>query len=83
MKTKLTLTIDRSISHRAKSLARRQGSSLSQLVENLLANQTESPSRSSANEPFSKRWEGKMKVSDRKDTRSRMLKRKYRIDEPN
>jgi len=82
MKTKLTLTIDRGISHRAKSLARRQGSSLSQLVENLLAEKTETSFRSPTKAPFSKRWAGRMKVSVKEDARSQKLKKKYRIAAP-
>ena len=83
MKTKLTLTIDRGISHRAKSLARRRGSSLSQLVENLLADQTEASTRPPKKAPFSERWAGRMKISEKEDARSQKLRKKYRIDTPN
>ncbi len=81
MKTKLTLTIDQGISHRAKSLARQRGSSLSQLVEDLLADQMGAKVRASAKVAFSKRWAGRMTLSETNDVRSSRLKQKYRLDE--
>lgn len=82
MKTKLTLTIDSGISHRAKSLARKRGSSLSQMVEDLLADQMGPTVREPKKKPFSERWAGRMKLSGKNDLRSRRLKRKYGIEEP-
>ncbi len=80
MKTKLTLTIDAGISHRAKSLARQRGSSLSQMVEDLLAEQTGVEVRDPKKTPFSKRWAGRMRLSAKDDLRSQKLRRKYNIE---
>ncbi|TVR51012.1 MAG: hypothetical protein EA425_08175 [Puniceicoccaceae bacterium] len=81
MKTKLTLTVDRGISHRAKSLARRRGSSLSQIVEDLLAEQLGVAARKQKEVTFSQRWAGRMELTDKDDPRSRKLKLKHRLSD--
>ncbi len=77
MKSRITLTIDPNVSHRAKRWARKNRTSVSGLVEQLLREKTgESPS-----EPpgvsFSKRWQGKLRLAEKKGARYRTLKEKY------
>jgi hypothetical protein len=74
MKTKLTVSIDRDLVPRAKRSARRQGVSLSSVIEEALARFTaeESPS-------FSDKWRGRFRVRDdaSRDPRARELTAKY------
>lgn len=77
MKMRLTLTIEPKISHRAKAVARAKGTSLSGLVESLLAREAgflESPKKMS----FTKKWAGQLQLVDGlEDSRSRFLKERY------
>jgi antitoxin component of RelBE/YafQ-DinJ toxin-antitoxin module len=78
MKSRVTLTVDPKISHRAKDVARRRGISLSALVEKLLAETTD-PSTVKHPAPFSQRWKGKMKLASNLDSRSKRLHAKYKL----
>jgi hypothetical protein len=78
MKSRITLTVDPKVSHRAKDVARREGISLSALVERLLSEASgEGPVKSG--KPFSERWKGKMRLSSATDGRSTRLKKKYKL----
>jgi len=71
VKQKLTLTIERSAIAEAKKFARRNGTSLSQMVENQF--------KKLSSGSFTKRWYGTFKVPrpDPKDPRLTYLLRKY------
>lgn len=71
MKEKLTLTVDRAAVAKAKAYAKREGTSLSQLVEQQF-NHLGEPS-------FADKWYGKFKLpkEDPKDPRLNYLLRKY------
>ena len=71
MKTKLTLTVDREAVAKAKKYAQRNGTSLSELVENQFRNLDE--------QSFAEKWYGKFKVPVPKpeDARLTYLLRKY------
>jgi hypothetical protein len=77
MKSRITLTIEPSVSHRAKAVARERGTSLSGLVEQLLARETGVPAAKEGS--FSARWAGRMKLADKNDRRFDALKRKYAL----
>jgi hypothetical protein len=79
MKTRITLTIDPAISHRAKQLARQRNTSVSGLVEQFLRDATaQGPSVGKAGAPpFSVRWAGKLKLAVRNSPRNRKLRSKY------
>jgi len=76
MKKKLTLTIEKEITERAKILARREGTSISQWVENLLKEKTEKSAHEWSPEPGS--WTEKMlgSVSLPEETDYKTLKEK-------
>ena len=77
MKSRITLTIEPSVSHRAKAVARERGTSLSGLVEQLLAREA---GISTVREgSFSARWAGRMELADKNDRRFDTLKRKYAL----
>lgn len=79
MKSRLTLTVDPKVSHRAKDVARREGISLSALVERLLSEASgDIPEK--ADKPFSERWKGKMRLASAADERSLRLKKKYNLE---
>lgn len=78
MKTRVTLTVDPKVSHRAKDVARRQGISLSALVEQLLA-EAAGPPPAKQGKPFSQRWKGKMQLNLPEEERSVRLNAKYRL----
>lgn len=80
MKTKLTLTIEGGVTHRAKTLARRRGKSLSQLVEELLKKEMDSKSSVAERETFSDRWLGKMVLAETEDPRLKKLLAKYELE---
>jgi hypothetical protein len=80
MKRKLTLTIEGGVTHRAKTLARRRGKSLSQLVEELLERETDETAPTADSAPFSRRWAGKMELAEREDPRFRKLTAKYDLE---
>ncbi|MGI9114405.1 MAG: DUF6364 family protein [Chthoniobacterales bacterium] len=71
MKDKLTLTVDRNAIAKAKAFAKKQGTSLSALVEQQF-NQLDGQS-------FGEKWRGKFKVpkEDPNDPRLNYLLRKY------
>lgn len=72
MKTKLNLTIDSGLVPQTKHYAKKQGKSVSQLVEDLLRKVV-----SESEITFSKRWKGKFKISDGLDSRTEYLKSRY------
>lgn len=73
MKTKLTVTIDEDLVPKAKERARREGLSLSRLIERALLQLT------AEGEPtFSQRWRGRFRLADRKGERYVALSRKYK-----
>lgn len=80
MKTRMTLTVDPKVSYRAKEVARRQGISLSALVERLLA-EAASPVPAEPRAPFSQRWKGKLKLATPIDERAERLHAKYNLSE--
>lgn len=76
MKTRVTLTLEPRISHRAKSVARARGTSLSGLVEQLLAKESgEQPE--AAKIPFHRKWAGKLQLVDPSGPRFDYLIKKY------
>ena len=72
MKTKLTVTIDEEVLPRAKEYARRQGVSLSRLIEHALREMS-----SDAETSFSQRWRGKFQPAKKDNERYRRLAKKY------
>lgn len=78
MKARITLTVDPKVSHRAKDVARRQGISLSALVEKLLSESSGSLHRT-PRAPFSLRWKGKMQLAAPPDERAKRLHAKYNL----
>ncbi len=80
MKRKLTLSVDGSLTHRAKTLARRRGQSLSGMIEGLLARELEPEQAIAPSESFTERWAGGFQVSARQDARARHLKSKYGLE---
>lgn len=75
MKERVTLTLDRAITHRGKSVARARGTSFSGLVETLLAEAT--GPRKTAGEDFAAKWAGKFELADREGPRGEYLRQKY------
>ena len=71
MKEKLTLTVERTAIARAKAFARRQGISLSRMVEDQF--------KRLGTESFADRWHGKFKepAADPSDPRLTYLRKKY------
>ena len=72
MKAKLTLTIEKKLIPRAKRYAQARGDSLSGLVEKALEEITQTEGI-----PFSTRWRGKFKTSQRRSSRYKALSRRY------
>ena len=72
MKAKLTVTVEEALIPKAKERARAQGVSLSQFIEQALAELV-----SEQGPPFSRRWRGRFRPAARKDERYRALARKY------
>lgn len=77
MKTKLTLTIDPRVTHRAKQVAKKNGVSLSSMVEKVLAEATGLSQTSSPEPSFSERWRGKMEITDETSPRAQKWRSKY------
>jgi hypothetical protein len=78
MKTRVTLTLEPRISHRAKTVARQRGTSLSGLVEQLLARESgELPKTPET--PFHRKWAGKLRIADQSGPRFDYLKKKYSL----
>jgi len=78
MKTRMTLTVDPKVSHRAKDVARRQGISLSALVEKLLTEAC-GPPQKERSLSFSQRWKGRMQLASPADERAARLQAKYKL----
>jgi hypothetical protein len=79
MKTRITLTIDPGVSHRAEELAMRKGLSLSTFVEKLLievSGTSEQPGQPS----FSERWRGRMAMRPPQDDRAKRLHQKFGLE---
>jgi hypothetical protein len=79
MKQRVTLTIDPQVSHAAKLAAAKRGTSVSGLVESLLARETGTFPTPAEAEPFSRRWAGTMKDIRQGDARLDRLKAKYNL----
>jgi len=75
VKERVTLTLDRAVTHRGKSAARAGGTSFSGVVETLLAEAT--GSRKSADKDFVTKWAGKFELADLKGARGEYLRHKY------
>jgi len=79
MKTRITLTIEPTISHRAKAVARARGMSVSSLVESLLAGEIGEIRERRESRSFSERWAGRLGVKRKAGARYERLKSKYGI----
>ena len=79
MKSRITLTIDPAVSHRARTVARSRGKSLSSLVESLLARETSDTPHQKSDQSFSSRWAGKMKLAEKSEPLFAKLKEKYKL----
>ena len=77
MKTRVTFTLDPEISHRAKTVARSRGQSLSALVQALLATEVGARVAPSETKSFSERWSGRMVLAGKHDERFLRLKQKH------
>ena len=80
MKSRLTLTIDPQVMHRAKVYARSRNQSLSSLVEDFLSDMDGSKGDEKPSETFSSRWEGKLKVVPKDEDRFKYLSKKYGLE---
>jgi len=76
MKTRITLTLEPRVSLRAKAVARQRGTSLSGLVEQLLARESGEPLRENKT-PFHLKWAGKLKLAEQSGPRFDYLRKKY------
>lgn len=72
MKKKLTVTIDQELIPVAKEYARREGVSLSELIEGALRGLA-----AKERDSFSTRWRGRFVPAEREDERYRALAEKY------
>ena len=72
MKSKLTLTINREIIGKAKIFVRRRGTSISALVEKILAKTIDEKK-----DPFVARWTGKFELAEKDEKRYQKLKQRY------
>jgi len=78
MKTRLSLTVDPQVTHRAKRVARHRKQSLSAMVEDLLREAADSGGRArSVSRPFSERWAGRLKLESKDEPRFKHLAKKY------
>lgn len=79
MKSRLSLTIDPKVTHRAKRMARTRNQSLSALVEELLStvSETEVHATATNKSSFSQRWVDQLRPADRDEARYRRLAAKY------
>lgn len=77
MKERITLTLDRTVTHRGKSAARARGTSFSGFVESLLANATNP--RQAADKDFVSKWAGQFAVADLEGPRGEYLRRKHSL----
>lgn len=74
MKTKLNLTINSKLIPRSKLFAKKQGKSVSQVVEELLAKALEEDKSS-----FSNKWLGKLALNGKQSSRADYLKNRYEL----
>lgn len=74
MKTKLNLTINSRLIPRSKNFAKKNGKSVSQLVEELLISALEEEK-----ETFSSKWLGKLNKPNKTDERTTYLKGRYQL----
>lgn len=77
MKNRLSLTIDPVIVRKAKRAAKRQNKSLSSLVEGLLSGVVGNDTESKSSAPFSERWQGKLSLNRKAESRFDHLAKKY------
>ena len=70
MKTRMTITIEPGVSHRAKAVARAQGTSLSGLVESLLAREAGMVAPVDK-VSFGEKWTGALKLAPKQEARAR------------
>ena len=79
MKTRLSLTVDPKVTHRAKRYARARNKSLSALVEELLeavANENAADDVAEKTS-FSTRWSNELRPAEKSDIRYERLAQKY------
>lgn len=75
---RMTLTIEPEISHRAKAFARSKGTSLSSLVETLLARESGLESAKGKKvTPFAEKWAGRLQLASKNEPRFDALKERY------
>lgn len=81
MKSRLSLTVDPQITHRAKRYAQSKNKSLSALVEEFLAGVGKTGSCESATKPetFSQRWKHRLKPAQKGELRYQRLAEKYEL----
>jgi hypothetical protein len=79
MRSRINLTIDPKIAHRAKQYAKREKTSLSAIVEQYLDQTTKRKGLEAGHSgSFSQQWKGSMKLkNDVSDQRLSRLKQKY------
>ena len=75
VKERVTLTLDRAVTHRGKSAARARGTSFSGLVESLLAEAT--GPRKTTSKDFVTKWAGKFSLANLEGSRGEYLRHKY------
>lgn len=74
MKTKINLTLNSKLVPKAKRLAKENGKSVSQIVEELLQKFIEEDTFS-----FTDKWLGKLEITDIDDNRTKYLKNRYQL----
>ncbi len=79
MKNRLSLTIDPRIARQAKRVAKKRNTSLSALVEQLLAKESADTTKPESAKPFSQRWKGKLKVAAKDEARFQKLAAKHQL----
>lgn len=77
MKNRLSLTIDPVIVRKAKRAAKNQNKSLSSLVEGLLSGVVGEGAENKPSIPFSRRWQGRLNLDRKADSRFDHLAKKY------
>lgn len=79
MKSRLSLTVDPQVTHRAKRYAQSKNKSLSALVEEFLegVGNTASGESTSRPETFSLRWKQRLKPAQKDELRYQRLAEKY------
>lgn len=79
MKSRLSLTVDPQVTHRAKRVARVRNQSLSSMVEDLLRQAADSDRSTDVGEAgtFSERWAGELNLERKDEPRFKGLTEKY------